>query len=389
MTGAASPAALYLERLQKARYVDAGLAPPEIPEPSGAPDDADAAALVRAYRERPTRYETPRLYLLLERLASRVEHAIPGTGWPTPPRPVLGTLPIGSFGAMILPVPGSEERVIAFQQGAFGFMNLVAKAVAMALPIDSMDPEHPWWAQMDRDRITGRLRGDEGAPPAFLDFLSAYTRAGDPNAARPYRLSGPMLRVVEELRLAGELFLLAHEYGHLIAGHLAAEQPDDPQPEHLLSRAWRHELDADTVGFLLTCRALALERGLDATVAWAGLELIVTTQMIVDRALDVLRHGAPNRSREAMESTYAPAQDDLRLVVITGDTHPTLPQRREALKTRMRPVFGDDAVEAASERATTIAWILERLWDEASLVFRTLHVAGVRPAAVWSLAGAA
>lgn len=193
--------------------------------------------------------------------------------WKLPPRPVLGTLPLGQLNAHAIRVPGGEGYVVAFQRGVVGFINLLTKAVAAALPHE----QDPQTGRIDFNPdlrvVDERLREDDEPVSRLAAFLAAYVLGGHPHSAPPYVLKGRGLVLATLLRRSGQLFVGGHEYGHIAAGHLVSKKDvrhfvgDVEVP--IISVEWKDEYEADFVGMVLITKALQGE--LDLAMSYAEL----------------------------------------------------------------------------------------------------------------------
>jgi hypothetical protein len=75
---------------------------------------------------------------------------------------------------------------------------------------------------------------------------------GDPRWARLHDVAPEVAGFATVLRRAQQLFVLGHEYGHLMAGHLEdARYRIGSEEVDAASRRWDQEFDADLVGIAL------------------------------------------------------------------------------------------------------------------------------------------
>src|SRR5947209_14558154 len=116
-----------------------------------------------------------------------------------------------------------------------------------------------------------------------------------------------------------ERFGRAHEYGHLIAGHLDATQPAaNPlagEEVKELVPTGDQEAEADAVGFGLYMEA-GLESGEDHAQSYAGADLFFSVLDVMERALSVLRAGDENhRPRGTAHAEPTARRLALRLMI--------------------------------------------------------------------------
>src|SRR5207247_9754738 len=110
------------------------------------------------------------------------------------PRPLFGTLPLGSMNAVAIRVPGSDEFIVAFHHGLFAFMNLLSKVVARSLP------SRPWRGMhafsVDLETVRELLDHDSLPLHRITELLDAYILYGEPHAAPQYMLAHPYLYLI-------------------------------------------------------------------------------------------------------------------------------------------------------------------------------------------------
>jgi hypothetical protein len=335
--------------------------------------DADAAdtlhrsivkQMEQAEAERPTIYEEAWSYSLMKGLASQLEVAGNSVLEKRRPIPAFGTLRLGQLNAMAIKVPDCNEPVIAFQQGVFGFANLLSKAVAASLPSSSEGSNLRF--SFDLKEAEARWTQDPTPVRRLDEFLFAYTVNGHPHTAEQYFLHPPASLLAEQLLGGFELFIFGHELGHVYAGHLdlLLSQAFNLEAETIqrLPASWQQEFEADYLGLRLTMQAM-MERGMDVALSFCGPDLVFSAIELVDRALSTLRHG---EVREAPESS----------------THPPPDTRRQMLRSHLDELGTQDS-QSATDLASSLQAILERMWLRLEPAFLIRHEKGLRPAPSW------
>jgi hypothetical protein len=321
--------------------------------------------LREAERARPTPYENSSSYKVMMGLAERVEKAALTVLSKQHPIPLFGTLPIGELNAMAIKVPESDEYLIAFQQGVFGFANLLTKAVAASLPATTGEDGSLKFST-DLDLVEAKWEEDSEPLRRLDEFLAAYLIAGDPHAAEQYFLEPPFSLFSQMLLDAFELFIFGHELGHVVAGHLNSS-PDQtqqlgPSKVERLSPSWEMEFEADYIGFALALQAMG-EQKFDAALSYAGVDLFFSSIEIVTRALTTLVYG---------EARAVPA----------SKSHPPPDLRREMLRQHLDQI-GDDQAASARDLAATSEKLLELMWTRIAPNFVGSHERGLQPASIW------
>jgi hypothetical protein len=170
------------------------------------------------------------------------------------PYPVfVGEYPTGDFNACSCPSPSGV--LVLVNRGLFVFIYLMAKLYALSVHYDFPSP----------GSVSVRI-GEEGlvlpsdAPYAkvtiidhVIDALMSYLLLRQPTKAqRLPPLGGARGLVAATLTTQSEKFVLAHEYGHIVAGHitsnLAVPQPTVGEGVRLVPISHAKEFQADGYG---------------------------------------------------------------------------------------------------------------------------------------------
>ncbi|HTA14794.1 MAG TPA: hypothetical protein VK781_08060 [Solirubrobacteraceae bacterium] len=322
--------------------------------------------LDEAEARRSTPYEDPSLFWLVDSLATGIEESAKEMKLVLSQRPVFGVLPLRQMNALTVRVPSSDDYVIAFQYGVFGFMNLATKAFAASLP--STEQGDRYGFKTDANDVRNHLAADSTPLRRMSDFLAAYVYAGDPHAAEQYFLPGPPQHLAEILRVGAESFVVGHEYGHIVAGHLNPDRLIPPGGTHneidMLPRAWQDEFEADFLGMALTAQTMA-RRDFDLALCYAGVDLAFTAIELAERALAVARNGDASARQ-------------------TSDTHPPASMRRDMARIGLTNLTrNSDQVESARGLADALEMIGELMWERIEPFFLDMHRRGQRPSLVW------
>jgi hypothetical protein len=348
--------------------------------------DIDAAiATIRAETtndDLPTPFEVPSWYNMLLSYSDDIATAAIEAGSPVGFRPMLATIASGHVNAITVLVPGTQhEYVIMFEAGLFGFLNLISKLVssvllttAMPAELIQLDLDAPWHITMEH-------------VSRFFDVYGAYVVAGNPMYATRYIPSADLLPLHQPLLLGAELFVLGHEYGHIIEGHLRV--PRDVAcvfpgvPTANLPNAWKEELEADAHGFELMLAA-AGHRGLTPELAYTGAEMFFTAIEILECALIAIKFGAEWPQR--VQAKYDAIKESLIRREVDLGTHPPPAMRRDYLRQLAGVTTSAETARKAQKVAERVTNIMSELWTKTALLFENLHEDGVKPAKIWRAA---
>ncbi|MEU7963547.1 hypothetical protein AB0D09_08790 [Streptomyces sp. NPDC049097] len=302
-------------------------------------------------------------YSIIHGLADRIERYIPNSFT----RPVLGMLETGEINAVTLLAPDMLTHLVVFESGLADFANLFSKAVALAMPFGDFGKGKIGFS-VNLDNVRRHLADSPDAIRRFREVVLAYLLKGEPGQAPQYFAPHPIDMQASMLRDGLELFVLGHEYGHVLANHLA----DSHNPRRLLGTAlgeltevtwkWEQEHEADLLGWLLCAQVMNEKYVLP--FSHACVELFFSACEVLERALSLLVMG----------------RNDLRHA---SPTHPPISSRRDVVRGFLRErVKGE--VESAIILGTAIHNIVDILWEHTAPVVLDLHQGGAQPAPRWT-----
>ncbi|MFD5270376.1 hypothetical protein [Streptomyces sp. NPDC058335] len=314
-----------------------------------------------------SKYENARTMQSLHKLADSLERAGRIAGWRVPERPLLGTLPTGRVNVITLLVPGTGEHLVLFESEFSGFTYLAAKAVAEVLPF-RRTPDGGAAFELEPAKVRERLERHPESARRFGELVAAYLETGVPYNAPQYMQDRVRNTWAQMLCDSVQLFALGHEYGHILKGHLGRRRPavwlggpDLADPEEL---AWNNqeEIEADAQGLTLSIAA-GQSRGHDVPIGFLGADFYFTMTHVIERAINVLRHGHENTSAEA-------------------GTHPPSVLRRMILR-HVLSRHSTPQIEAAIGLGENMEQAVEMLWHDLRPRLLAAHRAGLRPLGQW------
>lgn len=314
----------------------------------------------------PTAYERRPHYVLLRRAVDDIERVIGEQGLQLPSVPVVGTLRTGRTNAITVSVPGSNDFLVLFESELFHFAYLLSKAVVAAMAASggstraSLSPK--------KEDVARRIREMPEVLRHFQEVLIAYVAVGRPGVAPPYMLAEPWATVAAQLARSMRLFLLGHEYGHLLAPHRTATSAS-MLPGGLevteFRYLWAQELEADSWGLrLMVGVEVSANRARSAAVdfpfCYWGADFYFSCHQVLKDALLML-------SGEAQPTR----------------THPPPEVRRESLRAELFKWFPSEQAERAIELADSVDGALRALWDESEGAISRCHESGISAAPTW------
>jgi hypothetical protein len=204
---------------------------------------------------------------ILDGLSRQVELDLAQLGLALPVPVFAGEYPTGDFNAWSMPSPSGV--LILINRGLFMLIYLMAKLYALCVHYDFPQP----------GGIAIRVNSDgvivpDDAPPKgaivdlAIDALLSYLTLRQPTKARRLPpLAWPRGQVVAILTTQAEKFVIAHEYGHVVAGHVSAagvaQEPEAGHGIHPVAMDHAKEFEADGYGAVVMVTR-------DATAAGIG-----------------------------------------------------------------------------------------------------------------------
>jgi len=294
-----------------------------------------------------SRYERPDRRKRLAWLVPIVEKAIADCGYAIARRPTVGTLATRDINAQAIPGPSGEGHIVAFETGLFTFTSTVAGIAAQVLNAQLADDGESLDV-LPYPAIGAHIAGHPALLLEFIDLLFSQAVIGTCDYVAAYTVPEENANWAGRVKDAMDVFVLAHEYGHVALGHVdlpGVRAGGDPGQ----SRAF--EFAADRFS-------------LEATTAACGVWTIVGATLLLT-ALDLI---------ECATATLAAGVD----AVEESPTHPTAEQRKAALRAIVQDKYAALG-EFALPICDTLCDIFGRLWAYVRPAFEHAHATGIPP----------
>lgn len=336
-------------------------------------DEKMIAQLAKARAAAPTKFEEPYWYHLMSRMASDIEGKLVESGKHLPVKPLFGTIPTGRVNGLAVAVPDTNYRVILLEDGLFGFANLMCKCISMVFMKHGESKDGMVAVSTDEKDVKRALESNIEVPRRFFDALCAYLIGGHPHLAEPYIASREAMFIGSVMRDSMETFVLAHEYGHIVGGHLGPAVGQKSIIGDLSIETipvdWQHEFEADIIG-LEAMLAVQMERGFDLALSFWGADAFFGCVDVIEKAVSVLMHG---EERPWVADTHPPTADRRMML-------------RYVLSNSLKGTH-DSELESALGLASVVENVIESLWNAVRPQFLQMHANGIRPSAGWMATG--
>jgi hypothetical protein len=294
--------------------------------------------------------------ILMRWLCEKVETAIEGLRWKNLVRPVFGTLDVRSLNAMTLFVPGLRVPIVAFDQDMFSLLDGMAELFARIVTRLGDGPSAISW----EERLRDCLNEDPSAMRALTSILLSYVARRRVSGAVPplENLSADVWLSAGGLREGMELFVVSHEYAHILMRHAPVEKsalfrlPASNKDVDVAVWSWVQENIADGIGAVISTHA-ALPSTRNLPRAYVGGDFFLTCLTLLERAQQVLQGG----------------HVDERLDMKPSGSHPPAFFRRHLLRYQWQERLAEGHYSGGGppldpQRSFELARILESIADE-------------------------
>jgi hypothetical protein len=169
------------------------------------------------------------------------------------------------------------------------------------------------------------------------------------------------------LRESMMLFVMGHEYGHIIEGHLSDSHVtcvnENDRAQKVLQN-WRREFDADAKGLELMAAAMNTE-GYDIANSYWGADFFFSCMDVVEQSISILRIGEVNKYSSA------------------SDSHPTAWMRREKLRGVVTSSLPPDLARAPIQLGMILEQIITTLWMRTTPILHQCYEVGKNLSPIW------
>jgi|GEM_PF-1237631 len=260
---------------------------------------------IEAVRKDYSSLEEPTNISMLESLKAAIKEVFSLNREPFPENVVIGTAQFGQVNAFATsPSPGSDIKVILMDDGLFIFLNGLSKIISMLFEKKTDGDEQPF-VSIHPDDIDEQLAKNGQAHELFRDLMVNYFVTGHSGYSKKYILEQEHNVFADRLRQTAELFILAHEYGHVVNNHLdgdAEEEESLDEQLHLKTwpKSWSRERQADLFALMIVMRYNRYLQEMTIEMSYAGIAMLFTTLEMLSVAkggpyVPSLTHPAPGQ----------------------------------------------------------------------------------------------
>lgn len=290
-------------------------------------------------------------------------------------RVTFSTLPTGQVNARTLIVPHTNTYLIVFDPAFFDFLYSISNNFAQAIDPKKAQEGAKQYAVSGREMPLSKAihYGDPTVTESFFSTLSAFLGWGLPPPLHPY--DEEIFSLAEHLRQTGALFIAAHEYSHILLGHVQPSNANEGRSRHdgPESKTWKQELDADWLACGILDAVLTARR-LPPPVRFMGVHFFFISAMIVDLALTALQSG---QSQQLMNLIKSAEQQP-------GTTHPVPVLRGANVNLWLQKKYPPLEYRATQYFAALLLQVADSLWVNVEPHVLIMRSKGFNPPVNWT-----
>lgn len=328
----------------------------------------------------PTRYEHPLFYRALLVVKPLVEKAIAALGLNIELAPLVGTLPTGEVHACLMLVPESDRCLVLFNNGWFGYL---LRAVPILFRYMSSEQAQMQAHARERvEKLEPNQRAIMGLLPAkeqvkgiakidLLQLIYTYLLTGDPSkASYSFNQLAPQhqIAVTSQWLTPIQVFVMGHEYGHLIHRHLdpssAVTAHLGDEPYTLQRTTWDREFEADATGLQIVSKVLETSPFRHSTGAAVDLFFLIVD--LLEKARSVLSSGSASN--------------------LLHHDYPPMRQRQERARKQIQASVEPNVASYLEQVYRAFDHMHSSIWGEYEPMFIHSFQSGDRPAELWKRA---
>jgi hypothetical protein len=325
-----------------------------------------SATLEQMRIQNPHPLEDPNWHFVLKDLTSSIENTMTKLSMPYPNKYLFGSLPLGQVNAMVVSVPSSSYVLILFNDGLFGYANLISKVFATAFAPKFTDHVLEW--NNSKEDCEKEIISNKSVFERFDDILIAYLVKGHPHNAKPYMPDREVSILATFFRESIEVFVLSHELGHVIAGHLNNAEKHNTLLRGIkvqeINYNWENELEADAHALTITAATME-NRGSARSTSLCGINILFLSMEAIERGLQILSTGKYKK------------------IIDVSSSHPPSYVRQQSLKNVLKKIVGDLNSERMLDMSNISDFIFDIMWSRTETTLLNIFNKGIKPSSYW------
>lgn len=261
-----------------------------------APEKKALQAFLRSHMEKivkaiPSRYENPMFYDIVYRSTQILDKILKNNFKQKFAKPVFGSLGTGQISGQVVVVPDTDSKLILLDDGAFIFFYMVAAVVAELFPYLSKGGSHTFDFEKKPDEslilsIIKRLD----------QIIHAYVYTAHPLTYWPTFAASTdqKNKLTAEIINAIDIFMIGHEYGHIVGDHLKTDNIVDKRVAKNKGRTYsilqKQELEADSFGCYFTIESIPFTHA-DSKISTMAIYLLFNIWELTYKCVNMSKNG--------------------------------------------------------------------------------------------------
>lgn len=252
---------------------------------------------------------------------------------------VLGSLPTGRINATVIEAD-EGEYIFAFDTGIFEYVYTLSWLIGGPLAWINPTAQKPL-----RDIILSYVFRGKASHSVAQNYIQSVMNPVS---------TVTVMNLVESIML----FILGHEYGHIIRGHLDVSSSKSrmfgKESVDLVEFGWKREFEADLVGLQFVLSYFKTRRHLPLAHTIANVESFFIFFELIERTLSILMSGDESRK-------------------FRTESHPPLRLRRSVVRTMLSDLLSQEEYEPVRLCMQLKQRLTNKLWEKVKPSFEELH----------------
>lgn len=301
----------------------------------------------------PSKFQSVEMFGLMDHLLNELLDAAKKVKCQIPEKkPLIATISTNSVNACALKLDNGEA-IIFVEEDLLSFIHLFSKIFVQCLSLGPSDDEKSSMI-VKFEEIKKNIDEKPEILNRFKDFLTSYIVDGSPRKSEQYEIpQDARYNLCTYLLMSCEMFLIGHELGHIISGHLKHARKfgffGQTSETQFMQEKIDNEFEADYIGMILTMQASA-NRGFQADFAYLGIEPFFMIYDVALKAKSILKYG----------------HEDLTNYFVT---HPSNNERMINTKRALIEISDEQQFYEAIYLPGIISQTIEYLWENSKSVF--------------------
>jgi hypothetical protein len=256
----------------------------------------------------------------------------------------IGTVLSGNYNGFACKIPETCENLILLDEELFFLASILSKIVTLSLP-EFKYSTNAMQFSLDKDKIMNHI--SENAEIRYRFKLLVYDYLYKKRSITYLKPDSRFVNFRANLIYSLELFVVGHEYGHIISGHLDNSATEMLNINNIeieeIKLNWENEYKADEIGIRLMLEAIKTIGQLP--FCYVGADLFFTFLDVHERALKLFLTGEDSES-------------------VGSDSHPPTAMRREKIKMHIKSNMPERDIPIYDMFNKFIDEVMEILWND-------------------------